>query len=233
MSWTNRSGLSVAMSMACLLAMGLAAGSAGAGEITATYDLAGSTVDTTSPLGTFSDPMTGTVTLVYTVATEFEVPSVGAIESGAQHISISQPSPGVLTLTGTTDTTWGTVSATLSGATFSQTGTGVADTTGFLHCFGGVCGLAGFTASVPLPQTQTGPLMLPPLVFTSGNAGLGNFAGTGTTVVTSPAVVTVVSKYVGTEISRVFVPEPAAGSMLVAGIACLGGLGARKARRRR
>lgn len=211
----------------------LGAGTAGAGHLTATYDLAGSTVQTTTPLGTFTDPLSGTVTIVYVTATEFETPSVGFIKSGAQHLTINQPSPGVLTLTGTADTTWGSAPATLSGATFSQASGTTGDTTGFLHCFGGLCGLAGFTASVPLPQTRTAPFTLPPLVFTSGNAGVGNFTGMGTGIVTTPATVTVVSSYVGTEISRTFVPEPGALPMLAAGIVCLGRLGSRRARRRR
>ena len=50
---------------------------------------------------------------------------------------------------------------------------------------------------------------------------------------TSPATVTVVTKYTATEISRVFIPEPGALPMLMSGIAGLGVLAARNGRRRR
>jgi len=209
----------------------LVAGSASAGYIEAVYDLAGSTMSTTTLLGTNFDPLTGQFTIRYD-ATTASAPLTGArLMAGNTHVTLSQPSPPFLTLVGSTDVVLnpgpGGTPGTLAGATLNLAVVADSSTTGWLHCTGAAvfCGFAGLVPSVTSPITPTGagpfPFTLPPLIFGT-TAGIGNFVGVQTTIVTSPANATIVFTYVGQEISRVFVPvvvpEPGTLSMATLGL---------------
>jgi hypothetical protein len=213
----------------------LVTSTASAGYIEAVYDLNGSSMTTTTLLGTFPDPISGQVTMLY-FSPSASAPLTGVkLGGGNTHVTIGQTGTAIaMTLTGTLDTLLlpepGGTPGTLSGGTINLAPVANSWVTGFMHCFGGLCGLAGFTASVPAPQTPTTPgpfpWVMPPMVFGSGTAGVGNFAATLTSVVTSPTNVTVVFNYVGQEISRSewAVPEPGTFSLFALGLAGLAGV---------
>ena len=186
------------------------------------------TCRTTSALGAAVDPLTGTLVIHFGAATASAPITSATLVSGNTFVTISQPSatPGILTLTGTTDTVLspppGGVAATGLGATNVTFPAIPASINGFLHCNGSLCGLAGFVASVASPITGT-EASIPPLVFPSAVASAsGGFLGTITQIVTSPATVTVVTNYVGTETDRMFfVPEPGTWMLGISGFSTL------------
>jgi MYXO-CTERM domain-containing protein len=125
--------------------------------------------------------------------------------------------------------------------------------TGFQHCTGGSCGLAGFVASVtqPLPITKPPPYpwTFNPLVFPSGTAGVGKtWTGsvtTGQTAMTAGGTTLPVSlDFTGREAARRWcalpsdpscstpIPEPEKALGLAAGLAGLVALTLLRGRRR-
>lgn len=227
-----------------LIGILLLAASAQAGVWEVTYDLApGSSVTTTTPLGPDVDPMTGTFVVEYDAAST-AAPLTGArLKSGAFHVTLSNMVTGILTITGSTDTTLlpasGGTPGVLSGDTLILDPVPDSSSTGFIHCYNAGCVLAGLTASVMVPQTPTGPGPFPITingwVFTSGTAGVGDWAAPTNTIVTQTPMgitVTVQQDYVGREISRVFLPEPTTGAGMASGALLLGLLYRLRGRRR-
>jgi len=215
-------------------------GTANAGVITATYDLTGSTLTTTSLLGSDTDQITGQVTIQYGAASINGPISWAALVAGSATTTIinpnTQPGGGQLTLNGSTTTT---VTAPGAGGPIGAAtvllSPAPAQVTGSIHCTGGICGLAGFTASVPQPQTGPGVVALATVggvVFTSGQAGLGNWAGVPYTLTQAGGQATLTFAYVGQEVSRTFVPEPGTASLLGLGLAVLAGAGSFSRRHR-
>jgi hypothetical protein len=222
----------VAFSLA--LAIGFAlAGAANAGTIHATYDLAGSTLTTTTIFGTDTDQITGTVSFTYSGATISAPIAWAALVGDAQTTTIknpnTQPGPGQLTLNGSTTTTvTGPVLGGPIGVATIALGAAPAWATGSIHCTGAFCALAGFPASIPQPVTGPSQLALATaggLVFTSGQAGLGNWNGAPFTLTQASGQALLTFAFVGQEISRSFVPEPGTASLLGLGIVALAGAG--------
>jgi hypothetical protein len=212
--------------LALAVAIGLTlVGTANAGRVTATYDLNGSTVTTNTPLGSDVDQITGQVTVKYDAATINAPISWAAIVAGNSTTTIQQTFGTSLVLTGSTTTVFsgwkaggaiGTATVALPPAPGGMTGS--------IHCTGGLCGLAGFPASVPQPQTGPASLVLATaggLVFTSGQAGLGDWNAVPYTVTAGAATLTFA--YKGQEIGRSWVPEPGTASLLGLGLAALAG----------
>ncbi len=208
------------------------AGSASAGYIEVTYDLAGSTVTTTTPLGTDADPLTGTLVVRFGATTASAPITSATLVGGDTFVSIDQP--GIFTITGTTTTVLS------PGAGVVATGLGAnavtfpaipASINGFLHCRGTValCNLANFVASVASPITGSAATF-PSFVFGGGVAN-GGFLGSLVSTITTPVTVTAVTQYVGTETGRIFVPEPGGLALMGSGIAGLALLGALRRRR--
>ena len=191
--------LTFALSVLCL---SLTAGVATAGYWEVQYDLAGSNARTTiinpadmSIVNVDDDPITGTFVVQYEATSSVAPLIVGRLPSGNTHVAISQSVAGLLLISGVADTTllppvWGTYGS-LAGQTMSLSIVADSSATGFTHCTGGACGLAGFTASVNNPLTPPGPGPFPvtfnPFVFTGvAGAGNGNWAnGTVTTTIAS------------------------------------------------
>jgi hypothetical protein len=215
------------------LTLGLfVAGSASAGFLEITYDLAGSTINTTTALGTDSDPLTGTLVLRFGATTSMAPITSATLAGGNTFASISQPNPGLLTIIGSTNTQLspGTGVAAVGLTAYAVTFPPIpASISGFLHCTGGLCNLGGFTASVSVPVTGSLATFPPLFFFTGGVAVDTNFSGTLTQ--TPQAGVTVVTNYVGTETGRIFVPEPGKLLLMGSGIATLALLGALRLRR--
>ncbi len=214
----------LALAIATAFALG---GAANAGVITAQYDLTGSTVTTNTPLGSDVDQITGTVTVQYGAATINAPISWAAVVAGNSTTTIQQTFGTSLVLTGSTTTT---VTAPGTGGPIGAATIALAPApggmTGSIHCTGGLCGLAGFPASVPQPQTGPASLVLATaggLVFTSGQAGLGHWNAVPYTITASAATLTFA--YVGQEISRSFIPEPGTASLLGLGLVALAGAG--------
>jgi hypothetical protein len=231
----RRSALALAAAIGFTLA-----GTANAGVITATYNLAGSTLTTTSFLGTDTDQITGTVTIQYGAASINGPISFAALVAGAATTLVmnpnTQPGAGQLTLNGSTTTT---VTAPGAGGPIGAATIALAPApgtvTGSLHCTGGFCGLAGFVASVPQTVFPPAPLALATaggVVFTSGQAGLGNWAGVPYTITQAGGQAVLSFAYVGQEVSRTFVPEPGTASLLGLGLAVLAGAGSFSRRHR-
>jgi hypothetical protein len=216
-----------------VLTLGLfVAGSASAGYLEVTYDLAGSTVTTTTPLGVDVDPLTGTLVVRFGATTALAPITSATLVGGNTFVSINQP--GIFTITGTSNTVLS------PGAGVAATGLGAnavtfpaipASINGFLHCIGStaLCNLGQFVASVASPITGSAAT-LPALVFAGGVAN-GGFLGSLTSVITQPVTVTAVTQYVGTETGRIFVPEPGGLALMGSGIAGLALLGALRRRR--
>ena len=82
-----------------------------------------------------------------------------------------------------------------------------------------------------MPQTGPGVLAfhgsLGGVVFTSAQAGLGNWAGVPYSIFTGTGLSagTLNFSYVGQEIARSFIPEPGTASLLGLGLAALAGAG--------
>ena len=235
-----------------VLGLGLfLAGTATAGHIEVVYDLTGSTMTTTALGGSVTniDPISGTIEMWYNTGSVVSTgaPLLGAkLMGGNTHVTISQTGIGTMVVTGSSNTVMLPGPGGLPFVTIGVPGllvpTGaVPDSavTGFIHCNGSptLCGLAGFPfPSIPLPQTPTGPGPFPaavaPLMFYGGVWGSGGFASGALTITrTSPSPLTLVYHYVGTEISRIAVPEP--GSFMLFALAFGGLAGAGVFARRR
>lgn len=222
--------------LAVLLGIG---GTANAGYWSVVYDLAGSTTTTIVPAASLTDidPVTGSFTIEYDTTGVASTPVTGArFVAGSQNLSMSQTNAGLFFLTGSintvlTPTTGGEVGA-LNAPTITFPSIADSSVTGFIHCVNGAfnCTAAGFTNSVPTPQTPTGagpfPVNLGKLVFnnifTATVTATNSFTSTGVTV-TVPSVppVTLITTYVGKEISRTYVPEPTGWMQLAAGVGFL------------
>jgi len=225
-------------------------GSASAGYWEVEYDLAGSTAQTivTAAGTTDVDDVTGSFTIQYDTPGAATAPITGArLVAGTTHLSMFQTNGGVFTLTGSTDTVLSPplpngIPGTIAGATLSGLSGITNSVTGFIHCYDGpiLCSQVNFTNSVQVPQTSLGPLDLGNLVFTgTGTAPVGNsdFTSTGVTVLVPPPpppapqfTVSLLTTYVGKEISRTFVPEPSGWLQLAAGVAGLLVLARRRGR---
>jgi len=222
--------------MAFVLGIG---GSAGAGYWEVVYDLAGSTNTTivTAAASTDIDPITGSYTILYDTPGTATAPITGArLVAGNTHLSMSQ-NPGPFILTGSINTvltppTGGTV-GTITGATLSGLSGIPNAVTGWIHCYDvfNPCSAAGYVNSGTVPMTPTAsvPFAVGDLIFTgTGTAPVGNsdFTSTGVTTTIPPTTgqpftVSLITVYVGKEISRTFVPEPSRWMQLTAGVACL------------
>ncbi|MBW2288498.1 MAG: hypothetical protein JRG90_11825 [Deltaproteobacteria bacterium] len=214
------------------LAMMLAlSGSANAGYWEVTYDLATSTNTTNSPAGALTDPLTGKWRFQFDSASAAApAPYTGArMAAGTQHLTLSQVATAVvLTLTGTSDVTLlpaaGGQPAVIAGATINAFISDSSKNSGFNHCYGPVCALAGFTvgASVPIPLTvPPEPFPIPKLVFTGANAGDGSkFTSTTKTIVVG-ANTNIQTIYRGVEVARYYITGavPALGGGVLAGLA--------------
>ena len=176
-------------------------------------------------------------------------PLLGAkLMGGNTHVTISQTGIGTMVVTGSSNTVMlpgpgglAFVPMTAVPGLLVPTGA-VPDSavTGFIHCNGSatLCGLAGFPyPSVPLPQTPTGPGPFPaavaPLMFYGGVWGSGGFAsGTLSFTRTQPSTITLVYHYVGSEVSRIAVPEPSSFMLFALAFGGLAGAGSFARRRR-
>lgn len=231
-----RRSLLLLSALTVLLGIG---GTASAGYWSVVYDLAGSTTQTivTAASLTDVDPVTGSFTIEYDTPGVASTPVTGArFVAGDQNLSMSQTNAGLFMLTGSINTVLTPTAGGEVGAIGASTITfpPIADSavTGFIHCTNGAfnCTAAGFTNSVPTPQTPTGagpfPVSLGALVFnnifTATVAATNSFTSTGVTV-TVPSVppVTLVTTYVGKEVSRTFVPEPTGWMQLATGVGFL------------
>ncbi len=230
-----------------LLAFALLSPSSQAGVWEVFYDLApGSSITTTTPLGPDTDPVTGTFMVEYDAAST-AAPLTGArLMSGAFHVTISQMAmtPGVLTITGETDTVLSPPASglpgTLTGDTLILPPVPDSSSTGFIHCTGAACRLAGLPPSMMIPQTPTGPGPFPVTfngwVFTSGTAGVGDWTAPTFSFMTMTPMglsVTVAQDFVGREVSRMFLPEPGTGAILASGTVLLAFLHRHRSRRQR
>ena len=233
--------LTCALSAVCLC---LGAGAATAGYWEVVYDLAGSNAHTTiinpanmAIISEDDDPITGSWTVQYEATSSVAPLLVGRlVDPSSTHVDISQSGGGILLITGSSDLTlipplWGTYGG-LTGQTMNLGIVADSNTTGFIHCQAGACGLAGFVTSAPQGLTPSGsgpfPQTFNPLVFTGAGAGNGNWTnGTRTITVLSGAFLNQQkTSYQGQEVMRTWhVPEPTAGLLLVPGIAMLGLLG--------
>jgi len=231
--------------LAMLLALG---SSANAGYWEVTYDLAGSVATTNSPGGALTDPVTGKWRFQFDSASAAApAPYTGArMIAGTQHITLSQVVTSItLTLTGESDTKLlpaaGGQPNTLAGATLNAFTVDSSTNSGYNHCYGPFCALAGFTvgASVPIPLTVP-PVSfpVPKLVFTGANAGDGSkFTSTTKTDVVGPNT-NIQTVYKGTEVSRYYITGavPALGGGALAGLAAfllIGGMSTLALRNRR
>jgi hypothetical protein len=230
-------------------------GSASAGYWEVEYDLAGSTVQTIVTLvGTTDvDPLTGSFTIQYTnsLSTPSAAITGARLVAGAQQLVMFQTNLGLFLLTGTIDTVLNPPPGGTPGVINSPNLTlaTVADSSvmGFIHCHNGAfnCTAANFTHTVPKPQTPTVPGPFPvnlgAFVFTGG-VGTSDFTGTGATqTVPGTPVVTLVTTYVGKELSRTFhangVPAGSNASRIALGLVLLlggaSGLALQRSRRTR
>lgn len=226
--------------LALVLAIG---GSANAGYWEVTYDLAGSTLTTTSPLPPpLDDPLTGKFRMRYSAATK-NAPITGrALVAGTQHVTINQDY-GAFALTGITDTkvlATGGVPANVAGAntlSFPTTPNSVAK--GFNHCTFGACSLAGFSLSVPNDLSDpNAPYEIPNFIFTGPYATATKFTSTDKTQTASAGAVTLTTVFKGTEVSRYYISGdvPAMSGGALAGLAAflvLGGTSTLALRNRR
>ncbi len=207
------------------------AGGAQAGYWSVVYDLDGSNLNTINPGGTYNDPITGSLTVEYPAISSGAPLLGGRVVEGTINGTINQDA-GILVVTGANTNTLNPglypASGTLTGATLNLPVVANHGVDGFLHCSDATGGTMGFCnaffatpASNDIPQVGSGPFTLPPLVFTGGTAGVGNFQGTMPPSMPQAGVTTQVS-YVGTELSRTWVendlPVPlfgAAGTLAV------------------
>jgi len=213
---------------AMLLAL---SGSANAGYWEVTYDLGTSTVTTNSPAGALTDPLTGKWRFQFDSASAAApAPYTGArMVAGTQHITLSQVATAItLTLTGESDNRMlpaaGGQPVVIAGASLNQFNVDSSKNSGYNHCYGPFCALAGFTvgASVPIPLTvPPAPFSIPKLVFTGANAGDGgNFTSTTKTDVVGGAT-NIQTVYRGVEVSRYYITGavPALGGGALLGLA--------------
>jgi hypothetical protein len=214
--------------VAMLLAL---SGSANAGYWEVTYDLAGSIATTNSPAGALTDPVIGKWRFQFDSASApAPAPYTGArMIAGTQHITLSQAATSLtLTLTGESDTTLypaaGGQPVTIAGATLNAFASDSSQNSGYNHCYGPFCALAGFTvgASVQIPLTVP-PVSfpVPKMVFTGANAGDGSkFTSTTKTDIVG-ANTNIQTVYRGVEIARYYITGavPALGGGALLGLA--------------
>lgn len=212
-------------------------GLANAGFWEVSYDMTGSTVFTSAGGTTNVDPITGNWKLQY------DGPKAGPV-TGAKAVAakytlhVNNPSGGLFLLTGPTTTTWlpdGNEVNTVNPTTITMGPIADAKIRGFLHCHNGIfnCTAAGFTHTTPKPQTppasSVNPVLIGQLQFT-GLAGNSDFTSapvvqTIPPTTTSPFTVTLISTYVGKEVSRYWisgdVPAMSTGGKVGLGILLL------------
>jgi hypothetical protein len=215
---------------------------ANAGYWEVVYDLEGSTLLTTDPVGGQDiDPITGSMTVQFDTPGTATTPITGARLVAGHTFGDMYQASALLTMTGTTDTVLipqsGGAPGTMTGATINWAVVADSSRTGYLHCTspGTACTLFGMPQSVNVPQTPTannpGPHPFPSQalsgklnwIFTSGTIGTGNW--------TAPVIADFVTlfgitinldtTYQGREISRTFVPEPNAILVLASGAGLL------------
>jgi hypothetical protein len=165
-----------------VVAIGFAlTGTANAGVITATYDLTGSTLTTTTTVTPAdTDQITGTVTMQFGAASINGPISWAALVGGTITNTIInpdvQPGGGFLTLNGVTTTT---ITAPGSGGTIGVATIALngapATVTRSLLCSGSLCGFAfPVNPQTIFPPTSVALATVGGIPFTSGQAGLGN-----------------------------------------------------------
>ena len=219
------------------------AGSASAGYWDVVYDLApGSFLKTMAPGGSSDiDPITGSFTVRYDAATQSAPLSNPKMPAGDTQGNMYQPNSFFL-MTGTQSMN---LIPQVGGAPASITGTvnlnvavvANSTTTGYMHCNEnlttggqtGNCSLAVMTHSQPIGLTPPGsgpfPITIPKLVFTGAASTAANFTSEvlSQTAMAGAATVTLLSTYVGKEISRVWKPgTPQLPSISSGGLAVLG-----------
>jgi hypothetical protein len=229
-----------ATSLGLLLAFTTTPANAGHWEVV--YDLEGSTLLTTDPVGGQDiDPIIGTMTAHYDTPGTATAPITGArLVAGHTFGDMYQPS-ALLTMTGTTDTVLipqtGGAPGTMTGATINWAIVADSSRTGFLHCTspGTACTAFGMPQSFNVPQTPT--VNNPPphpfpnqalsgrlnWIFTSGTIGTGNWTAPPVPdqVTLKGFLIGLETTYQGREISRTFVPEPNAILLLASGAGLL------------
>jgi hypothetical protein len=215
------------------------AGSASAGYWEVVYDLAGSTTTTivTAAASTDVDQVTGSFTIQYDTPGTASAPITGArLVAGGTHMDLYND-VGVFLLTGSFNTPFtppfGGVVGAISGVNLSGLSGIPNAATGYIQCFNGAstCTAAGYPVSTPIPQTATSPppLNLGKLVFNNpvGAASATHFTSTGATQVVPPGpgqnfTVSLITVYVGQEISRTFSSVSTVPSVSEAGRVGLG-----------
>lgn len=231
--------------LAIALAVG---GTANAGYWEVTYDMSTSTNTTNSPAGALTDPLSGKWRFQFDSASKAAAPpySGARLIAGTQHLELSQIATNAdLTLTGTSDSTMlpvaGGQPTVIAGATLNPFIVPEYKTTGYNHCYGPLCILAGFTvgASVPIPLTDNVTFPVPRIVFTGANAGDGsNFTADPKTDIVGANGTNVVTIYRGVEVSRYYitgdVPALGGGALLsLAAVLLVGGTSTLALRNRR
>jgi hypothetical protein len=197
-----------------------AAGSANAAYWKVIYDLQGSTVATivSAVPSTDLDDVTGTFVIEYDTPGMDVGPITGArLTSGSTKLTMFQTNLGLFLLTGTTNTVLAPpepdgIIGNITGATITGFSGIPNAVTGGIHCTNGAfqCTAVNFTNTSPKPQTPTVsiPLALGNLVFAGAGPGHGKtFTSTGVTqmITTGPTPVSLVSIYIGKEVSRVLI----------------------------
>jgi hypothetical protein len=215
------------------------AGSANADHWKVIYDWEpGSTNTTINPGGTFVEDILGKIEVQY------DAVSSGAPITGARFVGgnssgfINQPA-GVLTVTGFNNRVFspapnGTPGA-FSGLKVTFPAILPTSLTGFLHCYGGAActGFFGTPSSTPIPSNTIGAFTFNAFTF-AATAGVGDFVSP--TITSFPqASVTTMTKYVGREISRVWVGNVPSMGIAGSGVLVAGMLlsGLNSARRKR
>jgi hypothetical protein len=210
-------------------------GLANAGYWSVSYDLTGSTIFTNAGGSTNIDPVVGTWRINYDGP--YAGPVSGANMAAGRHKLLqSNPAGGLFLLTGVIDTTLlpdGSEVNAVAATAITMGPVADARIRGFIHCYNGIfnCTAAGFTHTTQKPQTppagSTNPVNIGKLQFT-GVVGNSDFTSTPQTQVippnppTSPVTVTLISTYVGKEVSRYWitgeVPAMSTGGLIGLGL---------------